>query len=96
MMIEKAVEPESQGNTCYSWCTRNGHQEPGKGNGRTGYQWENRNHPDCNMFEIGKNTEDGTGELGRLAVTQTPVKDPQITIFTQPLRSDRIWHKVNF
>ena len=35
-------------------------------------------------------------DLRRLVVTQTPEKDHQFILFTQPLRSGTIWHKVNF
>ena len=67
------------------------------------------------IIEIGQNTEKSPGDLRRLAVTQSPVKDHQLTLMWktlmsinnnyttnknnpiyQPLRSGRIWHKVNF
>ena len=32
-------------------------------------------HPDYSIIKIGQNTEKSPGDLRRLAVTQTPVKD---------------------
>ena len=37
-------------------------------------------HPNNNIIENGKNTENSPGDLRRLAVTQTPVKDHQLTL----------------
>ena len=35
----------------------------------------NRNHPNYNINKITQNTEKSSGDLRRLAITQTPVKD---------------------
>ena len=37
-------------------------------------------HPNNNIIENGQNTEKSPGDLRRLAVTQTPVKDHQLTL----------------
>ena len=37
-------------------------------------------HPNYNIIENGKNTEKSPGDMGRLAVTQTPVKDHHLTL----------------
>ena len=37
-------------------------------------------HPNCCIIEIGQNTEKSPGDLRRLAVTQTQVKDHQLTL----------------
>ena len=37
-------------------------------------------HPNNNIIEDGQNTEKSPGDLRRLAVTQTPVKDYQLTL----------------
>ena len=39
-----------------------------------------RDHPNYSIFENGLNTEKSPGDLRRLAVTQTPVKDHQLTL----------------
>ncbi len=45
------------------------------GNGRT-----SRDHSDKSIVKIGQNTEKSPGDLRRLAVTQTPVKDDQLKL----------------
>ena len=40
----------------------------------------NRDYPDNSIVEIGKNTEKSPEDLTRLAVTQTPMKDRQLTL----------------
>ena len=37
-------------------------------------------HPNNSIIENGQNTEKSLGDLRRLAVTQTPVKDHQLTL----------------
>ena len=37
-------------------------------------------HPNYYIIENGENTEKSPGDLRRLAVTQTPVKDHQLTL----------------
>ena len=41
-------------------------------------QWKNRDHLDHIIVEIGQNTEKSPGDLRRLAMTQTPLKDYQL------------------
>ena len=47
----------------------------GLGNKRT-----SRDHSNYNITEIGQNTEKSPGDLRRLTITQTPVKDHQPTL----------------
>ena len=47
----------------------------GLGNKRT-----SGDHPNYYIFENVQTTEKSTGDLRRLAITQTPVKDPQLTL----------------
>ena len=37
-------------------------------------------HPNHNIIKNGQNSEKSPGDLRRLAVTQTPLKDPQVTL----------------
>ena len=41
---------------------------------------KNRDYPDRSIFKIGWNTEKSSGDLKRLAVTQTLVKDHQLVL----------------
>ena len=42
-------------------------------------------HPNYNIIEIGQNTEKSPGDLRRLAVSQTPIKDHQLTLMGNSL-----------
>ena len=48
--------------------------------GGTGDQRENRDHTDHSIVKIDENTEKSPGDLRRLAVTHTSVKDHQLTL----------------
>ena len=43
-------------------------------------------HPNYNIIEIGQNTEKSPGDLRRLAVTRTPLKDNQLTLMWKTLK----------
>ena len=43
-------------------------------------------HPNYHIIENGQNTEKSLGDLRRLAVTQTPVKDHQLTLMWKTLK----------
>ena len=52
----------------------------GKKTSGIGIQRKNRDHPDYCIGKIGQNTEESPGDLRRLAITQTPVKDHQLML----------------
>ena len=70
------MEYESDVYTNYNWCSWYSHQRIGTGTGRLGNKRTSGDHPNKYITEIGQNTEKSPGDLKRLAVTQTPVKDP--------------------
>ena len=51
-----------------------------KGTGGFGSWGTSGDHPSNNIIENGQNTEKSPGDLRRLAVTQTPVKDHQLNM----------------
>ena len=51
-----------------------------KGAGRHRNQWTSSDHPDYSIIKIRQNTEKSPGDLRRLAVTQTPVRNRQLTL----------------
>ena len=51
-----------------------------KGPGGLGNSWMGGDNPNDNIAEDGQNTEMSPGDLRRLAITQTPVKDHQLTL----------------
>ena len=53
----------------------------GKEIGRVGNKRKTNNHPDYNIIKIGQNTEKSLGDLRRLAVNQTSVKNSQGVIW---------------
>ena len=78
--IEKTVEHESDDYTNYNWCSWYGHQRIGTRTGRLGTNGTGRDCPNYRIVEIGQNTEKSPGDLKRLAVTQTPVRNSQLTL----------------
>ena len=51
-----------------------------KGTGGLGNNRMSEDHPKCSIIKIGLDTKNSNGDLRRLAVTQTPVEDYQLTI----------------
>ena len=66
------MECESDGDTNYCW---NGPQRLGKKPEESKNQGKNRDSPDYSIGEIGQNTQKSPGNLRRLVVTQTSVKN---------------------
>ena len=69
------MEHGSDGDTNYKWNTRNNPQMLGKRTRRLRNQRASRSYPDYSIIKIDKNTEKSPGDVRRIAVTQTPVKD---------------------
>ena len=67
----------------YSW---HSHQKIGTGTGGLGYNGMGRDCPNYNIIKIGENTEQSTGDIRILAVTQTPVKKRQLTLMWKTLK----------
>ena len=82
----KPIEHEGDSDPNGNWYIWNNPQRIGKGTGRLGNKRINRVHPDYSIIKIGQNTEKGTGDLRRLAVTQTPVKNPQLMLVQKTLK----------
>ena len=74
---EKAMEHEGDGDINCSWRTWNDLQRIGNGTRRLRNQKTSRDHPDNSISKIGQNTP---GDLKRLAVTLTPVKNHLLTL----------------
>ena len=69
------MEHESDGDANCDWNTWHGHQMVDKRTGVFG-----NNHLNYSIVEIGQNTEKSPGGLKKLAVTQTPVRNLQLTL----------------
>ena len=68
------MEHEGDNYTNRDWYS---HQRIINGTGGLGGRRINGNHPNYYIIENSQNTEKSPGDLMRLAVTQTPVKDHQ-------------------
>ena len=78
--IKKVTEHEIGSDTNCNWCTRNGAQRLGKRIGRAGNRRMSHCHPNYSSIKIGQNAERSHGDARRLAVTQTRVKNYQLTL----------------
>ena len=45
-------------------------------------------YPNYSIIEIGQNTEKSPGDLGRLTLTQTPLKSNQLTLMWKTLKRE--------
>ena len=78
--IKNAMEHEGDGDTYCNLCGWNDPQSVCKGPGRVRNQRMSQDHPNYSIVKIDQNTEKSPGDLRRLAVTQTPVKNHQLTL----------------
>ena len=78
--LKKIVEHKSDVYTNCNWCSWYRHQMIKKGTRGLGKKRRSGDHPNYCIIKIGQNTEKSPGELRKLAVTQTPVKDHQLTL----------------
>ena len=76
---KKSMEHEGDGDISCNWCTWNDPQRLCKKTREVGNQRTSGNHPNYSIVKISHNTETIPGNLRRLAITQTPVKDHLLT-----------------
>ena len=74
------MEREGDNYTSCDWCFWYSHQRIIKETGGFGNKRTSGDHPNHYIIENGQNTEKCHGDLRRLAVTQTPVKDHQLKL----------------
>ena len=80
------MEHESDIYTNCNWCSWYSYQRTGTRTGGLGNRRTSGNHPKYCIIEIGQNTEKSSGDLKRLAITQTPVRNHQVSLMRKPLR----------
>ena len=85
-VLEKTVEHESDGYTNCNWCPWYSHRRIDKGNVGLGSKRTSGDHPNYCIIEIEQNSEKSPGDLRRLADTQTPVKNHQLTLMWKTLK----------
>ena len=74
---------EGDNYTNNDWCS---HPKIIKKTGRLGGWRMSGDHPNYSIIENGHNTEKSPGDLKRLAVTQTPVKNHQLKVMWKTLK----------
>ena len=78
--LKKTVEHESENSTNCNWYSWYSHQKIGKRTGGLENSGTSEDCPNYSIDEVGQNTEKSPGDLRRLAVTKTPVKDHQLKL----------------
>ena len=84
--LKNTMTHESDGDTNSKWRVRYSHQRFGTRTGGLGNCRTNGDHPNYSIVEIGQNTKKSPGDLRRLAVTQTPVENHQLTLVWKTLK----------
>ena len=80
------MEHEGDDYTDRDWWIRNSNKRVIKEIGGRGTWWMSGDHPNYSITENCQNTEKSPGDLRRLAVSQTPVKDHQKTLLGKILK----------
>ena len=87
------MEYESDGDTdCNRW-SQYSHQKIGKTTERLGNKRMSRGHPNYNIIKIDQNTEKSPVDLRKLAVTQIPVRNYQLTLVRKTLKKWKWYHE---
>ena len=78
--LKKTMEHEGDNYTNLYWCFWYSHRRIIKGTEGIGGRRTSGEHPNYNIIGNGQNTEKSRGDLRRLAVTQTLVKNHQLKL----------------
>ena len=82
----KTMEHESDGDTNCNQCTQYSYQRIDKESGGLGNKRTSGDHPNDSIIQIGQNIEKSPGDLKRLSVSQTPVRNHQLTLAWKTLK----------
>ena len=74
------MEYEGYSGTNFRWFTWKNPQRINKGTWRLRNQWASRDLADDGMIKIGQNTKKSPGDLKKLAITQIPVRNRDLTL----------------
>ena len=87
MRTKKTMEYESNGDINCNWGAY--YQRFVRGTGGPGNKRTSGDHPNYNIIKMDQNTEKSPGDLGRLAVTQTPGKDHQLSLMWKTSKREK-------
>ena len=79
------MKPENDGDNC-NWCSWNDLLRTYKRAGWLRYQRISRDHPEYSISKISKKIETSPGDIRKLAFTQTPVKNHQLSLVWKALK----------
>ena len=85
--LKETIENESDGDTSYNWHARYSHQRTGRGTRRLGNKRTSGDYPNYSIIRSGLNSKKSPKDLMELAVTQSLVKDHQLTLMWKTLIS---------
>ena len=89
--LKKTMEHEVDGDT--NWRARFSYQNFGTGTEGLGNKRTSIEHPNYSIVEVSPNVAKSPGDLGRLAITQTPGRNHQLTLVWKTLMIIIIiWH----
>ena len=95
MNWKKTMEHEGDNYANCDWCFWYSDWRNIKGTGGLGSWRLSRDHPNDSIIENGQNTEKSPGDLRRLAVTQTPMKNYQLTPMLKTLKKKKMKKRKN-
>ena len=78
--FKKTMEREGDNYTNCDWCFWHGNKRIIEGPGGFGSWRPSGDHPNNSIIENCQNTVKSPGDLRKLSVTQSPVKDHQLTL----------------
>ena len=78
--LKNTMDHESDSETNCNWLAQYRYRKINKGTGGLGNKRTSGDHPNYSIIEIGQNTKKSPGDLRRLAVTQTPMKNHLLTL----------------
>ena len=87
---EQKKKHESEDNTNCNWCSWYSHQRISTRNEKLGNKRTSGDHPNYYIIENSQNTEKSPGDLRRLVVTQTPVRNHQLTLLWKTLKREQM------
>ena len=83
------MEDKNDNDSICNWCTQNSHLRIGTGIGGLWNKRTSGDSPNYSIIKIFQNTEESPRDLRRLEVTQTPVRNYQLTLVLKA-RHDRV------
>ena len=83
--LKKTIEYVSDGDTNCNWCAQYCHQRISRGTGELGNKRTSGDHPNYSIIKISQNNEKSSGDLRRLTVAQTPMRNHQLTLVWKTL-----------